>query len=130
MDCRLILISFGKNEHSNTPFERLIAVKMPPTPSSRRSPKENIHKRGHSFESILPAKPKDDELLLFTDMQKHERDTSYWKQQRILMNQYVMAVISPFYLCIISPFGCNIVLFSFLYLCCDLIDTNSKFLVF
>ncbi|TVU51540.1 hypothetical protein EJB05_02975 [Eragrostis curvula] len=47
---------------------------MPPSPSPRRSPKETFHKRGHSFGSILPAKPKDDELLLFTDMQKHERD--------------------------------------------------------
>ncbi|CAL4911039.1 unnamed protein product [Urochloa decumbens] len=47
---------------------------MPPSPSPRRSLKEFSHKRGHSFGSILPAKPKDDELRLFTDMQKHERD--------------------------------------------------------
>jgi len=47
---------------------------MAPSPSPRRSLKEFSHKRGHSFGSILPAKPKDDELILFTDMQKHERD--------------------------------------------------------
>ncbi|RLM98929.1 uncharacterized protein C2845_PM06G11270 [Panicum miliaceum] len=47
---------------------------MPPSPSPRRSLKEFSHRRGHSFGSILPAKPKDDELILFTDMQKHERD--------------------------------------------------------
>jgi hypothetical protein len=45
---------------------------MPPSP--QKSPKEIFHKRGHNFGSILPAEPKDDELLLFTDMQKHERD--------------------------------------------------------
>ncbi|KAL6641692.1 hypothetical protein ACP70R_019873 [Stipagrostis hirtigluma subsp. patula] len=47
---------------------------MPPSPSLRRSPKEISHKRGHSIGSILPAKSKDDELTLFTEMQKHERD--------------------------------------------------------
>jgi len=47
---------------------------MAPSPSPRRSLKEFSHKRGHSFGSILPAKSKDDELTLFTDMQKHERD--------------------------------------------------------
>ncbi|KAL6905862.1 hypothetical protein ACP4OV_003463 [Aristida adscensionis] len=47
---------------------------MPPSPSIWRSPKEISHRRGHSFGSILPAKSMDDELLLFTDMQKHERD--------------------------------------------------------
>ncbi|KAF8725449.1 hypothetical protein HU200_019971 [Digitaria exilis] len=46
---------------------------MPPSPSPGRSLKEFSHKRGHSFGSILPAKPKDEELMLFTDMQKHER---------------------------------------------------------
>lgn len=40
---------------------------MPPSPSPRRS-------LGHSFVSILPAKSKDDELTLFKDMQKNERD--------------------------------------------------------
>ncbi|CAN6340050.1 unnamed protein product [Urochloa humidicola] len=47
---------------------------MPPSPSPKRSLKEFSHKREHSFGSILPAKSKDDELRLFTDMQKHERD--------------------------------------------------------
>ncbi|KAJ1265299.1 hypothetical protein BS78_08G067300 [Paspalum vaginatum] len=47
---------------------------MPPSPSPRRSLKEISHKRGHSFGSILPGKSKDDELTLFTDMQKHEKD--------------------------------------------------------
>ncbi|CAN6344772.1 unnamed protein product [Urochloa humidicola] len=47
---------------------------MPPSPSPRRSLKEFSHEREHSFGSILPAKSKDDELRLFTDMQKHERD--------------------------------------------------------
>jgi hypothetical protein len=49
---------------------------MPPSPSPRRSLKELSHRRGHSFGSIPPAKPKDDELMLFTDMQKHERDNN------------------------------------------------------
>ncbi|XP_066359891.1 uncharacterized protein [Miscanthus floridulus] len=44
------------------------------SPSPRRSLKEISHTRGHSFVSILPAKSKDDELTLFKDMQKHERD--------------------------------------------------------
>lgn len=47
---------------------------MPPSPSPRRSLKEVCHARGHSFVSILPAKSKDDELTLFKDMQKYERD--------------------------------------------------------
>nr|TKW25043.1 hypothetical protein SEVIR_3G090500v2 [Setaria viridis] len=49
---------------------------MPPSPSPRRSLKELSHRRGHSFGSMPPAKPKDDELMLFTDMQKHERDNN------------------------------------------------------
>ncbi|TVU51546.1 hypothetical protein EJB05_02981 [Eragrostis curvula] len=48
---------------------------MPPSPSSRRSPaRETYHKRTNSFGSVLPVKPKDDELLLFSDMQKVERE--------------------------------------------------------
>jgi hypothetical protein len=31
------------------------------------------------------------------------------------MNQYVMLIISPFYVSIISPFGSNVIFFSFLY---------------
>ncbi|XP_062202765.1 uncharacterized protein LOC133905072 isoform X2 [Phragmites australis] len=46
---------------------------MPPSP--RRSPaRETYHKRANSFGSVLPAKPKDDELSLFSDMQKVERE--------------------------------------------------------
>ncbi|KAG8093346.1 hypothetical protein GUJ93_ZPchr0012g19418 [Zizania palustris] len=49
---------------------------MPPSPSLRRSPaKEISHKRGHSFGSTVPAKSKDDELTLFSDMQKNERES-------------------------------------------------------
>jgi len=44
---------------------------MPPSPSRRRSPsRETSHKRINSFGNALPAKPKDDELTLFADMQK------------------------------------------------------------
>uniref|UniRef100_A0A0D9XY39 Uncharacterized protein n=1 Tax=Leersia perrieri TaxID=77586 RepID=A0A0D9XY39_9ORYZ len=51
------------------------SIKMPPSPSLRRSPaKEISHRRGHSFGSALPAKPKDEELTLFTDMQKNDKD--------------------------------------------------------
>ncbi|KAL6641691.1 hypothetical protein ACP70R_019872 [Stipagrostis hirtigluma subsp. patula] len=50
---------------------------MPPSPSPRRSPspaRETYHKRTNSFGSALLAKPKDDELTLFSDMQKVERE--------------------------------------------------------
>lgn len=50
---------------------------MPPSPSSRRlrpPARETYHKRGNSFGSMQPAKPKDDELALFSDMQKVERE--------------------------------------------------------
>ncbi|KAM0822042.1 hypothetical protein ACQ4PT_071765 [Festuca glaucescens] len=46
---------------------------MPPSPSRRRSPsRETSHKRVNSFGNALPAKPKDDDLTLFADMQKTE----------------------------------------------------------
>ncbi|KAL6905861.1 hypothetical protein ACP4OV_003462 [Aristida adscensionis] len=51
---------------------------MPPSPSPRRSPspaRENYYKRSNSFGSSLPVKPKDDELTLFSDMQKVERES-------------------------------------------------------
>ncbi|XP_006663927.1 uncharacterized protein LOC102712212 isoform X2 [Oryza brachyantha] len=48
---------------------------MPPSPSTRRSPsRETFMKRTNSFGNSLPAKPKDDELTLFADMQKIEND--------------------------------------------------------
>ncbi|XP_062203678.1 uncharacterized protein LOC133905899 [Phragmites australis] len=47
---------------------------MPPSPSPRRSLARDNHKRINSFGSGLPAKPKDDELILFSDMQKVERE--------------------------------------------------------
>lgn len=50
---------------------------MPPSPSLRRSrspARETYHKRASSFGSVLPAKQKDDELPLFSDMQKVERE--------------------------------------------------------
>ncbi|WOL02438.1 hypothetical protein Cni_G11157 [Canna indica] len=51
---------------------------MPPSPSSRRSPVElrveSSHKRVHSFESRFPLKSKDDDLVLFNEMQSRERD--------------------------------------------------------
>ncbi|KAG0499907.1 hypothetical protein HPP92_004161 [Vanilla planifolia] len=52
---------------------------MPPSPAVRCSPTweysaENSHKRGHSFESGLNLKNKDDDLLLFNEMQNRERD--------------------------------------------------------
>ncbi|KAF8769071.1 hypothetical protein HU200_006962 [Digitaria exilis] len=50
---------------------------MPPSPSPRRSrspAQETYHKRANSFGSVVPAKQKDDELPLFSDMQKVERE--------------------------------------------------------
>ncbi|XP_006663925.1 uncharacterized protein LOC102711930 [Oryza brachyantha] len=48
---------------------------MPPSPSLRRSPSKEIsHRRGRSFGSAVPAKSKDDELTLFSDMQKNDKD--------------------------------------------------------
>ncbi|CAN6330907.1 unnamed protein product [Urochloa humidicola] len=50
---------------------------MPPSPSPRRSrspARETYHKRANSFGNVLPAKQKDDELPLFSDMQKVERE--------------------------------------------------------
>jgi hypothetical protein len=49
--------------------------KMPPSPSSRRSPaRETYHRRTNSYGFVLPAKQNDDELMLFSDMQKVERE--------------------------------------------------------
>ncbi|KAI4988655.1 hypothetical protein ZWY2020_035895 [Hordeum vulgare] len=46
---------------------------MPHSPSRRRSPsRESSHRRVNDFGNALPAKPKDDELTLFADMQKTE----------------------------------------------------------
>lgn len=52
---------------------------MPPSPSLKRSPgielrKGSSHTRGQSFESGLLLKAKDDDLVLFHEMQKHETD--------------------------------------------------------
>ncbi|RWV96432.1 hypothetical protein GW17_00040858, partial [Ensete ventricosum] len=52
---------------------------MPPSPSSRHSPGIELRKgssqtRGQSFESGLMLKAKDDDLVLFHEMQKHEID--------------------------------------------------------
>ena len=42
-------------------------------PLRRSRAKEIAHKRRQSFGSTLPAKSKDDELLLFNDLEKSER---------------------------------------------------------
>lgn len=48
---------------------------MPPSPSTRRSPsRETFLRRVNSFGNALPAKPKDEDLTLFADMQKIEND--------------------------------------------------------
>ncbi|XP_066355323.1 probable GPI-anchored adhesin-like protein PGA55 isoform X1 [Miscanthus floridulus] len=50
---------------------------MPPSPSLRRSrspARETYHKRTNSFGNVLPVKSKDDELALFSDMQKIETE--------------------------------------------------------
>lgn len=54
---------------------------MPPLPALRCSPGrehkiENSHKRGQSFESGLIIKAKDDDLVLFNEVQNQERDNS------------------------------------------------------
>ncbi|KAG6527980.1 uncharacterized protein LOC122041259 [Zingiber officinale] len=55
---------------------------MPSSPSPRRSPArelkvESAHKRGgHSLEARYPLKAKDDDLLLFNEVQNCERDNS------------------------------------------------------
>lgn len=51
--------------------------KMPLSPSPRRSRSpawETYHKRNNSFGNVLPVKSKDDELALFSDMQKVETE--------------------------------------------------------
>ncbi|RWW80588.1 hypothetical protein BHE74_00011070 [Ensete ventricosum] len=52
---------------------------MPPSPSMRRFPvreirTEGFHTRGRSLESKFPLKAKDDDLVLFNEMQNRERD--------------------------------------------------------
>lgn len=52
---------------------------MPPSPALRCSPGRDVgvhnnHKRGRSLESGFPLKPKDDDLVLFNEMQNKERD--------------------------------------------------------
>jgi len=50
---------------------------MPPSPLLRRSrspARETYHKRANSFGNVLPVKSKDDELALFSDMQKVETE--------------------------------------------------------
>jgi hypothetical protein len=56
-------------------------IQMPISPSLRRSPaKEIAHKRRRSFGSTLPAKSKDDGLLLFNDLKKSERENFLLEQ--------------------------------------------------
>ncbi|XWS63817.1 hypothetical protein CRYUN_Cryun06bG0134600 [Craigia yunnanensis] len=51
---------------------------MPPSPALRYSPGRELrgenHKQGHSFESGLIVREKDDDLALFNEMQSKERD--------------------------------------------------------
>lgn len=51
---------------------------MPPSPALRsspgREPRGSNHKRGHSFESAVRIREKDDDLALFNDMQTRERE--------------------------------------------------------
>ncbi|KAI3818097.1 hypothetical protein L1987_11900 [Smallanthus sonchifolius] len=51
---------------------------MPPSPAMRcspgREPRGDNHKRGHSFESTLPLKQRDDDLALFNEVQSREKD--------------------------------------------------------
>lgn len=51
---------------------------MPPSPALRCSPGRELrgenHKRGHSFETGLILREKDDDLALFSDMQTREKD--------------------------------------------------------
>lgn len=51
---------------------------MPPSPALRCSPGRELrgenHKRGHSFETGLILREKDDDLALFSEMQTREKD--------------------------------------------------------
>lgn len=51
---------------------------MPPSPALRSSPgrelRDNNHKRGHSFESGVRIREKDDDLVLFNEMQTREKE--------------------------------------------------------
>lgn len=51
---------------------------MPPSPALRYSPGREMrgesHKRGHSLESGLIVREKDDDLALFNEMQSKERE--------------------------------------------------------
>jgi hypothetical protein len=51
---------------------------MPPSPSLRASPgrerTKNVHKRGDILENSLSYKPKDDELMLFANIQNGEEE--------------------------------------------------------
>jgi len=72
-DC--ILLSQNEGYHISSSRSLKRPGKMPPSPSLRRSRSpETYHKRANSFGSVLPAKQKDDELPLFSDMQKVERE--------------------------------------------------------
>lgn len=55
--------------------------KMPSSPLSRRSPArelkvESAQRRGHGLGTGYPLKAKDDDLLLFSEVQNRERDNS------------------------------------------------------
>lgn len=51
---------------------------MPPSPAMRcspgREPRADNHKRGRSFESVIPLKQREDDLALFNEVQSRERD--------------------------------------------------------
>lgn len=81
---------------------------MPPSPSLRRSPSKEIsHRRGHSFGSTVPAKPKDDELTLFNDMRKNEED-NFLLESSDNFDETICNAHSIFPISIISLFFCYI----------------------
>lgn len=69
-----------RGSRSNLVFKKALEdCKMPSSPLTRRSPTtelkvESAHTRGHSFESKYSPKPKDDDLLLFNEVQNRERE--------------------------------------------------------
>lgn len=74
---------------------------MPPSPALRSSPGRELrgsnHKRGHSFESGVRIREKDDDLALFNEMQTREREGFLLQSAEDLEDSFCNYELTLFY---------------------------------